>query len=409
MTEPPRIYLDNQATTRVDPRVLEAMLPFFTESYGNAASRQHAFGWDADAAVKESREAVAGVLGAEAGEVLFTSGATEANNLAILGAARAAADRGRHLVSCATEHPSVLEPLAALGREGWEVSILGVDRYGRLDLDELAAALRPDTVLVSVMHGNNEIGTLQPVERIGALCQERGILFHCDATQTVGKVPVGVDDWPVDLLSFSAHKMYGPKGVGGLFVRRRGRRVQIAPLVHGGGQERDLRPGTTPVPLIVGLARALALSVELRDTEQPRVRALRDRLQESILAGVDRCHVHGHPEGRLAGNLSLSFEFVEGEAVIHAMDGVAASSGAACSTGSLEPSHVLLALGLDRRLAHGSVRFSVGRFNTEEEIDRAAERAIAAVKALRSRSPLYQMAQEESPISPGPTPTSLRA
>ncbi|RMH03554.1 MAG: IscS subfamily cysteine desulfurase [Planctomycetota bacterium] len=394
MSDKRLVYMDNQATTRVDPRVVEAMLPWFSEKYGNAASRNHAFGWEAEKAVEAARRTLAEGIGAGPRELIFTSGSTEANNLAILGAARMYRERGRHLVTCATEHKAVLDPMLALQARGWEVTVLGVDADGMIDLDELRAALRDDTVLVSIMHGNNEVGTIHPVAEIGAICHERGVLYHCDATQTVGKEDLDVERDGIDLLSFSAHKIYGPKGVGALYVRRRRPRVRLEPIVYGGGHERGFRSGTLNVPGIVGFARALELCLEDRAGEQARIAALRDRLQERLLGELDYVHLNGHPERRLACNLNLSFEFVEGESLLMGLDGVAVSSGSACTSASLEPSHVLRAMGRGDDLAHSSIRFSLGRFNTEEEVDYVAERTIAAVRRLREMSPLYEMALE---------------
>lgn len=396
----PPIYLDNQATTRVDPRVLEAMWPWFGEHYGNAASRQHAFGWDAEAAVDAARRSLAAGIGAQPREIVFTSGATEANNLALLGVARAQAGRSRHLITCATEHPSVLEPLRQLEQEGCALTVLGVDRSGRVDLDQLAAALRPDTLLVSVMHANNEVGTLQPVAEIGALCRSRGVLFHCDATQSLGKEPVAVGALQCDLLSGSAHKFYGPKGVGFLYLRRAGAHFPLAPLQHGGGHERGWRSGTLNVPGIVGLARAFELGLAEGAAEQARIRALRDRLQQRLVEALDGVHVHGHPRARLAGNLSLSLEYVDAAQLLPLLPDLALSTGSACTSASLRPSHVLAALGVPAELARGALRISLGRFNTAAEIDLAAERLAAAAAALRARSPQYQMARAGAPPLP---------
>ena len=394
MSPPRPVYLDHQATTPVDPRVLDAMLPYFRERFGNAASRSHAFGWAAEKAVDQARASIAAAIGADEREITFTSGATESNNLAIIGAARMYRDKGRHLVTCATEHKAVLDPLKYLEHEGWEVTVLGVDGRGRLDLGALEAAIRPDTALVSVMHGNNEIGTLHPIERIGALCKAKGVLFHTDATQTLGKEPMDVAAAGVDLLSASGHKIYGPKGVGILYVRRRSPRVRLEPLIHGGGHERGLRSGTLNVPGAVGFARALELCLADRAGEQSRIGALRDRLQQRFARELTHVHVNGDQERRLACNLNVSFEFVEGEALLMGIEGIAVSSGSACTSASLEPSYVLRALGVGDELAHSSIRFSLGRWTTEDEVDHAAERTVAAVNRLREMSPLYEMALE---------------
>jgi len=394
MSDSRAVYLDHQATTPVDPRVLEAMLPFFKERFGNAASRSHAFGWTAEKAVDAARARIAAGIGADEREIVFTSGATESNNLAILGAARMYKDKGRHLITCATEHKAVLDPMKYLEHEGWEVTVMGVDAKGHLDLEALAAAIRPDTVLVSIMHGNNEIGTLHPVAAIGALCKSRGVLFHTDATQSLGKEEIDVETMGIDLLSASAHKIYGPKGVGILYVRRRNPRVRLEPLMHGGGHERGLRSGTLNVPGIVGFARAAELCLENRAAEQAAIGALRDRMQARFLKDLTHVHVNGDPQSRLACNLNVSFEFVEGEALLMGIDGVAVSSGSACTSASLEPSYVLRALGVGDELAHSSIRFSLGRFTTADEVDYAAGRTVEAVKRLREMSPLYEMALE---------------
>lgn len=400
----PGIYLDNHATTRLDPRALAAMRPWLEEHYGNAASRNHAYGWDAEAAVDAARRGIAAALGAEAREIVFTSGATESNNLALLGALRARAGGPRHLITCATEHPSVLDPAAALAREGVQVSVLPVDRHGLLAPDDVAAALRPDTVLVSVMHANNEIGTLQPVAAIGALCRERGVLFHCDATQALGKEPVSAAALHADLLSGSAHKFHGPKGAGFLYLRRSAPRFPIEPLLHGGGHERGLRSGTLNVPGIVGMAAALELGLAGREAEQERIRALRDRLQQRLTEELDLVTVHGHPQGRLAGNLSLSFACVDAGSLLAELEGLAVSTGSACTSASLRPSHVLAAIGVPSELARGSLRFGLGRFNTPAEIESAAAQVVAAVRRLRARSPRYALARAESGHGPYQSP-----
>jgi cysteine desulfurase len=394
MSETRRVYLDHQATCPVDPRVLDAMLPFFREQFGNAASRSHAYGWEAERATDQARESIGAGIGASGREIVFTSGATESNNLAILGAARMYRDKGKHLITCATEHKAVLDPMKYLEHEGWEVTVLGVDGRGRVDLDALRAAIRPDTALVSLMHANNEIGTIHPVAAIGALCKEQGVLFHTDATQSLGKLPLDVEAMGVDLLSASGHKIYGPKGVGILYVRRRAPRVRLEPILHGGGHERGLRSGTLNVPGIVGFARAFELCLAEREQETARVGALRDRLQRRFQESLSHVHVNGDVDNRLAANLNVSFEFVEGEALLMGMEGIAVSSGSACTSASLEPSNVLRALGVGDELAHSSVRFSLGRHTTAEEVDYAAARTIAAVTRLREMSPLYEMALE---------------
>ncbi|HYG69068.1 MAG TPA: IscS subfamily cysteine desulfurase [Anaeromyxobacteraceae bacterium] len=386
------IYMDCHATTPVDPRVLEAMLPYFTEHFGNAASKSHSFGWRAEEAVEGAREAVARLVGATAREIVWTSGATESDNLAVKGAARALASKGRHVVTCRTEHKAVLDPVAALVREGFEATILDVERDGRLDPARVAAAIRPDTVLVSVMHANNETGTIHPIEEIGRITREKGVLFHCDAAQSLGKIPFDVERANVDLASLSAHKMYGPKGMGALYVRRKPR-VRLVPIIDGGGHERGYRSGTLNVPGIVGFGKACELAVAEREAEAARVLALRERLRQGILAGLEQVTVNGSLEHRLPGNLNVSFAYVEGEALMMAMKDVAVSSGSACTSASLEPSYVLRALGVPDDLAHSSIRFGLGRFNTEEEVDHVVRLVVEKVKKLREMSPLWEMAK----------------
>lgn len=393
MTHTP-IYMDNQATTPVDPQVLEAMLPYFGDHFGNAASRSHGFGWEAEKAVEKARELIASALGAKSRELIFTSGATESNNLAILGVARMYQSRGKHIITAATEHKAVLDPFLYLQNQGWETTVLDVDKFGRINPEDLREALREDTTLVSIMHGNNEVGTLQPVAEVGAICHEHGALFHCDATQTVGKEPVSVGEMNIDLLSCSAHKLYGPKGAGALYIRRRNPRVRLEPIFHGGGHERGFRSGTLNVPGIVGFAKAVELCLDNMQAEQDTIRALRDRLQHRLLTELDYSHLNGHPEQRLATNLNISFEFVEGESMLMGMEGVAVSSGSACTSASLEPSYVLRALGVGDDKAHSSIRFSLGRFNTAAEVEEVADRTISTVQRLREMSPLYEMAQE---------------
>ena len=381
------IYMDNHSTTRVDPRALEAMLPFFSEAYGNAASKSHAFGWRAAEAVEEAREQVAALVGAEAREIVWTSGATEADNLAVKGAARFHAAKGRHVVTCRTEHKAVLDAARALEREGFEVQLLDVERDGRLDPARVRAALRPDTVLVSVMHANNETGVVHPVAEIARVVRERGVLFHCDAAQSAGKLPFDVEALGVDLASLSAHKLYGPKGVGALYVRRRPVRARLVPLLDGGGHERGLRPGTLDVPGIVGFGKAAELARAALASEPARLLALRERLRAGLLAGLDGVTVNGSLEHRLPGNLNVSFAGVEGEALMMAVREVAVSAGSACTSASLEPSYVLRAMGVSGALAHASIRFGLGRFNTEEEVDHAVRLFVEKVKRLRELAP----------------------
>ncbi|HEY7427546.1 MAG TPA: IscS subfamily cysteine desulfurase [Gemmataceae bacterium] len=387
-----RIYLDNNATTRTDPRVVEAMLPYFTERYGNAASLTHEFGREAEEAVEEARRQVAELIAAHPRDLVFTSGATESNNLALKGVAAMYRTKGDHLVTTAIEHKAVLDPIHRLGREGWQVTILPVDAHGRVSVEQVAQTLTPRTVLVSVMAANNEIGTLQPIREIGRLCKERGVLFHTDAAQAAGKVPLDVENMGIDLLSLSAHKMYGPKGVGALYVRRREPRVRLEPQMDGGGQERGLRSGTSNVPAIVGFGAACELCRQEMAVESSRLTDLRERLRRGIQEQLSDVTLNGHPTERLPGNLNLSFAHVKGEALLMALGDVAVSSGSACTTASLEPSYVLKALGLDDELAYGSIRFGLGRFNTEAEVDEVIRDMVRVVNYLRALSPLHEMA-----------------
>jgi len=384
------IYMDYQATTPVDPRVLDAMLPFFREDFGNAASKSHAFGWKAEAAVEEARDQVGKLIGASAKEIVFTSGATESNNLAIKGAAEFHSGKGKHLVTVATEHKAVLDSVHALERRGFSATILGVGRDGLLDPEAVRAAIRPDTVLVSVMHANNETGVVQPIEAIGAITRAAGVLFHCDAVQSAGKIPFDVEKAQVDLASLSAHKMYGPKGVGALYVRRKPR-ARLTTQMDGGGHERGHRSGTLNVPGIAGFGVAAALAAAEREAEAARLLGLRERLRVGLLAGLDLITVNGSLTHRLPGNLNVSFAYVEGEAMMMAIKDVAVSSGSACTSASLEPSYVLRAMGIGDDLAHSSIRFGLGRFTTAEEVDYTVRLVIEKVKKLRDMSPLYEM------------------
>ena len=381
------VYLDYHATTPVDPRVLEAMLPFFGERFGNAASRSHGFGWEAEKAVDLARRRVAELAGAAPREIVFTSGATESDNLAIKGVMEAYRSKGSHLVTMATEHRAVLDPVRRLQQSGTEASILAPGRDGLLDLDLLRAAIRPDTVLVSVMAANNEIGVIQPFREIGAICRERGVLFHCDAAQAFGKIAVDVNEDNIDLMSLSAHKMYGPKGVGALYVRRRNPRVLLPAQMDGGGHEFGMRSGTLNVPGIVGFGEACAICAREMEREADRVRALRDRLKARLESALDGTAVNGSMEHRLPGNLNMSFAGVDAEALLLSLPGVALSTGSACSSASVEPSHVLRALGIGEQSARSSVRFGLGRFNTEDEVDDAACQVIEAVRKLRALAP----------------------
>ena len=392
------IYMDNHATTPVDPRVLDAMLPYFREEFGNASSKSHPFGWHAEEAVEEARAQVASLIGASPKEIVWTSGATESNNLAIKGVAEFHAGKGKHLVTVATEHKAVLDSMHALERHGWSVTVLPVDRDGRLDPAQLRAALRPDTVLVSVMHANNETGVIQPIAEIGAITRAAGVLFHCDAVQSAGKIPFDVEQAQVDLASLSAHKLYGPKGVGALYVRRKPR-ARLTAQMDGGGHERGFRSGTLNVPGIVGFGKACALAAAEREAEAARVLALRERLRRGLEAGLDLLTVNGSLEHRLPGNLNVSFAYVEGEAMMMAIKDVAVSSGSACTSASLEPSYVLRAMGVGDDLAHSSIRFGLGRFTTEEEVDYTVRLVIQKVKKLRDMSPLYEMVKDGVDLS----------
>ncbi len=380
------IYLDNHATTRTDPRVVEAMLPYFSTIYGNAASVSHQFGWDAGAGVDRAREQVAALVGADPKEIIFTSGATESNNLALRGALPHVKRKGNHLVTAATEHKAVLDPMKRLARAGWDVTIVASDEHGLVSAEAIEAELTDRTVLVSVMAANNEVGTINPIGAIGRICHERGILFHTDASQAVGKIPLDVQADAVDLLSLSAHKIYGPKGVGALYVRRRDPQVRLTPLFDGGGHERGFRSGTVAVPLVVGLGEAAALATRERSEESARVGALRERLHQGIARRVPALKLNGHPTLRLPGNLNLSFTYVDGEALMMAMRDVAVSSGSACTSSDPEPSHVLTAMGLDEDMARASLRFGLGRFTTAEEIDFTIDAVATAVEHLRASS-----------------------
>lgn len=386
-----RIYMDNHATTPLDPRVLDAMMPYFTEKFGNPASRTHVFGKEAAEAVERARGEVAALVNADPSEIVFTSGATESDNLALKGVVEAYREKGSHIVTAATEHRAVLDTCRALERAGRaSVTYLPVSREGLIDLEELKRAITDKTVLVSVLFANNEIGVLQPVPEIGRICHERGVLFHTDATQAVGKVPVDVHAMQIDLASFSAHKIYGPKGVGALYVRKRSPRVRLAALIDGGGHENGLRSGTLPAPLVVGFGAACGIARREMPQEAARLLALRERLRKALFAKLDRLVLHGSLERRLPGNLNVSFAYVESELLMEALKDVALSSGSACTTARIEPSHVLRALGVDEPLAHAAVRFGLGRFNTEAEVDRVVALLSEAVPRLRKSSPLLK-------------------
>ena len=386
--------MDYHSTTPVDPRVAEAMLPSFREKFGNAASRNHPFGWDAEKLVENARAQIAHALHADPKEIVFTSGATEANNLALKGVIESYREKGNHLITQVTEHKSVLDTAKYLEKQGVLVSYLPVDRYGLVDLDELKKAITDKTILISIMAANNEIGTIQPIEEIGKIAKSKGILFHVDAAQAVGKIPIDVEKMGIDLLAFTAHKMYGPKGIGSLYVRRKNPRVRLSPLLHGGGHEGGLRSGTLNVPAIVGFGKACEIAEKERAEEASRLLRLRKRLFEAITSKLDDVSLNGHPEKRLPGNLNLSFPFVEGESLLMGIsEEVAVSSGSACSSASVEPSYVLKSLGIPKELVHASIRFGLGRFNTEEEVDYTARKTVEMVNRLREISPVYQAAK----------------
>ncbi len=390
------IFMDSQSTTPVDPRVLEFMLPYFTEKFGHPASRNHPFGWEAEAAVDKARAEVAKLIGArDPKEVVFTSGGTESINLALKGAAEMYREKGNHIVTTAIDQRATMDVCKRLERQGFEVTYAPVGHDGLVDLDEIQKVLTPKTILISVMLANNEIGTIQSIAEIGKLAKEKGILLHTDATQAAGKVPVDVEAMGIDLLSATAHLMYGPKGVGCLYVRRKNPRVRIAPMMDGGGHERGMRSGTVAVPLAVGFGKAAEISREVMAEESKRLAALRDRLQDLIVSKVDEAYVNGHQERRLPHNLNVSFAYVEGESVLMGLNKeVALSSGSACTSATLEPSYVISALGVDSELAHSSIRFGLHRFTTEEEVDFVGKRTVEVVHRLREMSPLYEMAKE---------------
>jgi cysteine desulfurase len=393
------IYLDNHATTPVDPRVLDAMLPYFREKFGNAASRNHPFGWEAEEGVTIAREQCASIIGADPKEIVFTSGSTESNNIAIKGAVEMLQSKGKHIITALTEHKAVLDPFKHLEALGFEATYLPVDKHARVSAEQVAAAIRPDTILVSIMFANNEVGTIHPIAEIGKICKEKGVVFHTDATQAVGKVPVDVQSMGIDLLSVSGHKIYGPKGCGFLYVRRKSPRVRVAPIFDGGGHERGMRSGTLNVPGIVGLGKACELSKNEMAKDTAHCLRLRKILQDRLFNELDFVSLNGHPEHRLPGNLNVSFAYVEGEALMMGIKDVAVSSGSACTSASLEPSHVLRAMGVGEDSVHTSIRFGLGRFNTEEEVRFAADQTIGAVRRLREMSPLYEMVKEGVDLS----------
>jgi cysteine desulfurase len=393
------IYMDYHATTPMDPRVFAAMKPYFLETFGNAASRNHSFGWEAEEAVEKSRKQIASLIGATAKEIVFTSGATESNNLALKGVAEMYAEKGNHIITAATEHKAILDTCKRLEKHGVRVTYLPVQTNGLVDLDQLQAAITDKTILISIMYANNEIGVVQPIAELGKIAKARGVLLHTDATQAVGKVPVNVIKDNVDLLSLSGHKMYGPKGVGALYVRRKSPRVQITAQMDGGGHERGMRSGTLNVPGIVGLGEACALCQAEMPEESKRMAFLRDKLRDKLQSELDETYINGTFEHRLPNNLNISFAYVEGESLLMGINDIAVSSGSACTSATLEPSYVLKALGAGDDLAHSSIRFGLGRFNTEEEVDYVAAKVIDVVKKLRELSPLYEMAKEGIDLS----------
>jgi cysteine desulfurase len=389
------IFLDNHSTTPMDPRVLEAMLPYFIEKFGNAASRNHAFGWEAEEAVDTARKQIARLIKADPKEIVFTSGATESDNLALKGVLEMYKEKGNHIITATTEHRAVLDTAKSLEAKGLAtVTYLSVDKQGTVNPQDVRNAITDKTVLISVMLANNEIGTINPVQEIGKIAKEKGVLFHCDATQGIGKIPVDVQAMGIDLMSFSAHKLYGPKGIGALYVRKKNPRVRIAAQMDGGGHERGMRSGTLAVPLIVGFGKACELCEQELPAESARLAKMRDRLQTGIMAALEETYLNGHPTNRLPGNLNISFAYVEGESLLMGMKEIALSSGSACTSATLEPSYVLRALGVGTELAHSSIRFGIGRFNTDEEIDYAIKKVIEIVTKLREMSPLYEMAKE---------------
>ncbi|XP_037497941.1 cysteine desulfurase, mitochondrial [Jatropha curcas] len=387
------LYLDMQATSPVDPRVLDAMLPYYLARFGNPHSRTHLYGWESDSAVETARSQVAELIGASPKEIVFTSGATESNNISIKGVMKFYKEKKRHVVTTQTEHKCVLDSCRHLQQEGFEVTYLPVRNDGIVDLEKLRSAIRPDTGLVSVMAVNNEIGVIQPMEEIGKICKEFNVPFHTDAAQALGKIPIDVEKWNVSLMSLSGHKIYGPKGIGALYMRRRPR-IRVEPQMNGGGQERGIRSGTVPTPLVVGMGAACELAKKEMEYDDKRIRALQERLLNGIKAKLDGVVVNGSVERRYAGNLNVSFAYVEGESLLMGLKDVAVSSGSACTSASLEPSYVLRALGVDEDMAHTSIRFGIGRFTTEEEIDRAIELTVKQVEKLREMSPLYEMVKE---------------
>ncbi|MFY9531306.1 MAG: IscS subfamily cysteine desulfurase [Candidatus Acidiferrales bacterium] len=393
------IYMDNHATTPVDPRVLDTMLPYFRETFGNSASRNHEFGWKAEEAVENARGQIARLINASPKEIIFTSGATESDNLAIKGVAEMYREKGNHIITQVTEHKAVLDTCKRLEKEGYEVTYLPVEKDGRIDLDELRRAITPKTILITIMYANNEIGVVQPIAEIGKIAKEKGVFFAVDGVQAVGKIPVDVQKDGIDLLAMSAHKIYGPKGAGALYVRRKNPRVQLSAIIDGGGHERGMRSGTLNVPGIVGLGKACEICMNEMPTESEKLRRLRDRLKDAIMSQLDETYINGSMVHRLPHNINISFAYVEGESLLMGINDVAVSSGSACTSATLEPSYVLKALGVGEDLAHTSIRFGIGRFNTEEEVDYVVARVVETVNRLRELSPLYEMAKEGMDLS----------
>jgi cysteine desulfurase len=389
------VYMDNHATTPLDKRVLEAMLPYFTEKFGNAASRNHSFGWEAEEAVDKARGQIAGLIHAQSKEIIFSSGATESDNLAIKGVLEFYKEKGTHIITCVTEHKAILDSCRAFERSGKAtVTYLPVDKYGMIDPEAVRKAITDKTVLITLMYANNEVGTIHPIAEIGKIAKEKGIVFHSDATQAVGKIPVDVEKDGIDLMSMSGHKIYGPKGIGAIYMRSKGPRVRLTPQMDGGGHERGMRSGTLNVTGIIGLGKACEIAGGEMSEENRRLRELRDKLQAGIFERLDEVYLNGHPTERLPGNLNVSFAYVEGESLLMGISDIAVSSGSACTSATLEPSYVIRALGTDEELAHSSIRFGLGRFNTEEEVDYVTDRVSREVKRLREMSPLYEMAKE---------------
>lgn len=393
------IYMDNHATTPVDPRVLDTMLPYFRETFGNSASRNHEFGWKAEEAVENARGQIARLINASPKEIIFTSGATESDNLAIKGVAEMYREKGNHIITQVTEHKAVLDTCKRLEKEGYEVTYLPVEKDGRINLDDLRRAITPKTILITIMYANNEIGVVQPIAEIGKIAKEKGVFFAVDGVQAVGKIPVDVQKDGIDLLAMSAHKIYGPKGAGALYVRRKNPRVQLSAIIDGGGHERGMRSGTLNVPGIVGLGKACEICMNEMPAESEKLRRLRDRLKDAIMSQLDETYINGSMVHRLPHNINISFAYVEGESLLMGINDVAVSSGSACTSATLEPSYVLKALGVGEDLAHTSIRFGIGRFNTEEEVDYVVARVVETVNRLRELSPLYEMAKEGMDLS----------